>query len=187
MASRIPSFLLDRPLPGVFKQERGKVKIPFIEEGINHLADVIKKEYVQWELSSENGFLQKIDARVKVLFLLFFVIIVSLKRSLLPELYIGFFVLFLLLSVADGYVLQGFSWVFLWFFGCISRCFQCDYKRRNHRARYKILKAFEFLDLSYPRRYWINQRGNRWGCHAHPEGDQLLVPVVLGIVYDSIP
>jgi len=97
MASRIPSFLLDRSRPGVFEQGRGKVKIPFVEGGISHLADVIKKEYVQWELSSGNGFLQKIDARIKVLFLLFFVMIVSLQRSLLPELYISFFVFILVL------------------------------------------------------------------------------------------
>jgi cobalt ECF transporter T component CbiQ len=118
MASRIPSFLLDRPLSGVFKQERGKVNIPFIEEGMNHLADVIKKEYIQWELSSGKGFLQKIDARIKVIFLLFFVMIVSLQRSLLPELYIGIFV-FILVSLSRLRMVMFYKRVFFlgFFFG----------------------------------------------------------------------
>jgi len=97
MPNKIPSFLLDPSPPGSFKLGRRKVNIPFIDGGINHLTSVIKKGYVQWELSSENGLFQKIDARIKVLFLLFFVIIVSLKRGLLPELYIGVFVFVLVL------------------------------------------------------------------------------------------
>jgi cobalt ECF transporter T component CbiQ len=97
MPNKIPSFLLDQSPPGSFKLGRRKVNIPFIDGGINHLTSVIKKGYVQWELSSENGLFQKIDARIKVLFLLFFVIIVSLKRGLLPELYIGVFVFVLVL------------------------------------------------------------------------------------------
>jgi cobalt ECF transporter T component CbiQ len=97
MPNKIPSFLLDQSPPGSFKLGRRKVNIPFIDGGINHLTSVIKKGYIQWELSSENGLFQKIDARIKVLFLLFFVIIVSLKRGLLPELYIGVFVFVLVL------------------------------------------------------------------------------------------
>jgi cobalt ECF transporter T component CbiQ len=61
------------------------------------LASVIKEGYAQWEFSSQNGFFQKIDARVKVLFLLFFILIVSLKRDVLPETYIWIFVLMLTL------------------------------------------------------------------------------------------
>jgi cobalt/nickel transport system permease protein len=92
MANRIPSFLLDPSPLGSFTQETGKVKIPFIEKGINHLAAVIKKGYVHWELSSRNGYLQKIDSRIKVLFLLFLIIIISLKRDWLPEIYIFIFI-----------------------------------------------------------------------------------------------
>ncbi|MCL4455976.1 MAG: cobalt ECF transporter T component CbiQ [Nitrospirae bacterium] len=64
----------------------------FIESGIEHLGKVIKTGYVQWESASENGFFQRLDARIKVLFLIFFIVIVSLKRELLPEIAIAFFV-----------------------------------------------------------------------------------------------
>jgi cobalt ECF transporter T component CbiQ len=97
MANKIPSFLLDRPSSGSIKQGTGKVKMPFLERGIDHLASVIKEGYAQWEFSSQNGFFQKIDARVKILFLLFFIFIVSLKRDVLPEIYIWIFVFMLTL------------------------------------------------------------------------------------------
>jgi len=97
MANKIPSFLLAQSTPASVKNGREKVKVPFLERGIDHLAGVIKNGYAQWELSSQNGFFQKIDARVKVLFLLFFILIVSLKRDVLPETYIWVFVFMLAL------------------------------------------------------------------------------------------
>ncbi len=92
MANRIPSFLLARSTSGSFKQGTGKVKVPFLERGIDHLAGVIRNGYAQWECSSQHGFFQRIDARVKVLFLLFFILVVSLKRDVLPETCILIFV-----------------------------------------------------------------------------------------------
>jgi cobalt/nickel transport system permease protein len=120
MANKIPPFLLARSTSCSIKQGTGKVKVPFLERGIDHLASVIKEGYAQWELSSQNGFFQKIDARVKVLFLLFFVFIVSLKRDVLPETYIWVFVfiftLFSRLNITKVYkrvLLLGFLFGFL--------------------------------------------------------------------------
>jgi cobalt/nickel transport system permease protein len=97
MANNIPPFLLARSAPCSIKHGAGKVKVSFLERGIDHLSNVIKEGYAQWNFSSQNGFSQKIDARVKVLFLLFFIFIVSLKRDVLPETYIWFFVFLLTL------------------------------------------------------------------------------------------
>jgi cobalt ECF transporter T component CbiQ len=97
MENKIPSFLLDQPSLIPFKPGKGKMKMPFIEGGIHHLAQVIKKGHLQWEFSSQNGLFQKIDPRIKVLFLLFYVMIVSLKRDVLPGLYIGGFIFILVL------------------------------------------------------------------------------------------
>jgi cobalt/nickel transport system permease protein len=71
--------------------------MPFLSKGIAHVAGIIRSAYIQWELASRDGLFQKIDARVKVLFLLFFVIIVSLKRDYIPEIMIGIFVFALIL------------------------------------------------------------------------------------------
>lgn len=64
----------------------------FIDDGISHLGRIIKTGYVQWELASKDGFLQRLDARIKVLFLIFFIIIVSLKEEIVPEIAIAFFI-----------------------------------------------------------------------------------------------
>jgi len=97
MANRIPPFLLDRSSPRPVKQDGQRIKMPFVEKGINHLAGVIKKGYIHWEDLSQNGFLQKIDPRIKILFLIFFIVIVSLKRDFLPELYLSIFIFVLVL------------------------------------------------------------------------------------------
>ncbi len=97
MANRIPSFLLDRSSPSPLKRDSGRVRVSFVEKGIDHLAKVIKKGYVHSELLPKSGLFQKIDPRIKVLFLVFFIVIISLKRDLLSELYISIFILVLTL------------------------------------------------------------------------------------------
>lgn len=64
----------------------------FIDSGIEHLGKVIRMGYIQWELASGKSLLHRLDARVKVLFLISFIVIVSLKKELLPEIAIVFFV-----------------------------------------------------------------------------------------------
>ncbi len=120
MENRIPAFLLTRSTPGPLKQDQGKVKVPFLERGMDHLAGVIKGGYAQWNFSSQHGFFQKVDARVKVLFLLGFILIVSLKKEVLPEMGISVFVfvlaLFARLSILKFYrrvLLLGFVFGFL--------------------------------------------------------------------------
>jgi cobalt/nickel transport system permease protein len=96
MADRIPSFLLDRssnPLRG----DSGRLRVSFVEKGINHLGRVIKRGYLPSEILSKNGLFQKIDPRIKIFFLIFFIIIVSLKRDLLSELYVSIFIFILAL------------------------------------------------------------------------------------------
>ena len=92
MRNNIPEFLMKKPLAESFNLSRGGLKIAFIEKGIHHLADVVKTGYVQWETASRDNFFQGIDARIKVLFLLFYVIIVSLKKDILSEIVIAGFV-----------------------------------------------------------------------------------------------
>ena len=81
---------------------------------------MIRNGYAQWKFSSQNGLFQRIDARVKVLFLLSFIVIVSLKRAVLPETCIWIFVfvltLFSRLSILKVYrrvLILGFVFGFL--------------------------------------------------------------------------
>ncbi len=97
MANKIPSFILERSIPSSLKQNSGRVKVSFIEKGISHLARVIKQGYIDLALFPRNGFFQKIDPRIKILFLIFFIVIVSLKKDIFSELYVSVFVFILVL------------------------------------------------------------------------------------------
>ena len=115
MTNRIPSFLLEKPASESFARSEGILKMPFIEKGIHHLADVIKTGYIQWETASQDDFLQKIDARIKVLFLLFYVVIVSLKKDIAVQAIIGTFV-FLLALISRVNIIALYKRVLLWGF-----------------------------------------------------------------------
>ncbi|GAB4423727.1 MAG: cobalt ECF transporter T component CbiQ [Thermodesulfovibrionales bacterium] len=71
----------------------------FIDSGISHLGRIIKTGYAQWELASKDSLFHRIDARIKVVFWAFFIIIVSLKTEILPEIIIALFI-FALIAVA---------------------------------------------------------------------------------------
>lgn len=86
------------PPPSDFLRLQGKgIKTPFLERGIHRLAELIKTAYTQWEFASRKFFFQKLDARIKVFFLIFFIVIVSLKKDIGSEILIGVFILFLML------------------------------------------------------------------------------------------
>lgn len=115
MKNKIPLFLLERPAPESFARSEGVLKMPFIEKGIHHLADVIKTGYIQWETASKDDFFQKIDARVKILFLLFYVVIVSLKRDIAAQVVIGAFV-FILALISRLNIVAIYKRVLFWGF-----------------------------------------------------------------------
>ena len=152
MKSKVPSFLLERPSSDSFIQGRGRLKISFIEKGIHHLTEVIKTGYVQWETSSRDNFFQKIDARIKVLFLLFYVIIVSVKKNIPAEVLIGTFVFVLtLLSRLDIFNLYKRVLFFAFLFGFLIALPSA----LNVITKGEIIVPL--LHLSRPYRFWIYQ------------------------------
>jgi cobalt/nickel transport system permease protein len=163
MANRIPSFLLDPSPLGSFTKETGKVKIPFIEKGIHHVAGVIRKGYVHWELSSQNGYLQRVDSRIKVLFLLFLIIIVSLKRDWLPEIYIFIFIFVLAmlsrLSLRMLYkrvLLLGFIFGFL---VALPSAFNVITKGETLLSVAKLPRSYDFWIYHVPSNIGITEEG----------------------------
>lgn len=91
MKNKFPEFLLNRQCPPPL-QLKGTLSTSFIDKAIEQLSRLIKVTYIQWETANTEGLLQKLDARVKVIFLLFFIVIVSLKRELFPQTAIAVFV-----------------------------------------------------------------------------------------------
>lgn len=143
---------MERPSPDPLMGSKGRLKMPFIEKGIHHLAAVIKTGFVQWETASRDNFFQKIDARIKVLFLLFYVIIVSLKKDILSELLIAVFVFLLTvlsrLDIVSLYKRVIFCAFFFGFLIALPSAF-------NVITKGEII--IPIAHLSMPYRFWIYQ------------------------------
>lgn len=83
----IPEFLLRKETlvnAGGVKNTGGS----FIDKTIKHLAAFISSIFFQWESFSKNGLLQRLDSRVKVIFMFLLIIIISLTHSLADQLII---------------------------------------------------------------------------------------------------
>jgi cobalt/nickel transport system permease protein len=98
MKNKIPGFLLCTPVQAHDAQERVTLRPSYIEKGIGRLSEMITTGYLNVNQESGKGFFQKLDPRVKVIFLIFFVVIVSLKRHIFPEAAIALFVFLLVAS-----------------------------------------------------------------------------------------
>jgi cobalt/nickel transport system permease protein len=152
MGNKIPQFLLERPSFTPFGQGQGRLRASFIEKGIHRVAEVIKTGCIQWETASRDGFFQKIDARIKVSFLLFFILIVSLKKTILPEAFIGIFILILtVISRLDLF----FFYRRVLFLGVLFGFVVAFPSALNIITPGEII--LPVLHLSTPHRYWVYQ------------------------------
>jgi cobalt/nickel transport system permease protein len=91
--NEIPSFLLDKSNSSKAPDSGEKRKRAIVNKGIERFAEVMKTGFIQWELASQNGFFQNLDARLKISFLILFAVVISLKSSLLVQVAIGIFLL----------------------------------------------------------------------------------------------
>ena len=98
MKNKIPGFLLCTPIQANYAEERVKQRSSYIDKGIGHLSEMITTGYLNVGQESGKGFFQKLDPRVKVFFLIFFVVIVSLKTDIFSEAAITVFTFLLVVS-----------------------------------------------------------------------------------------
>ncbi|MCL4492105.1 MAG: cobalt ECF transporter T component CbiQ [Nitrospirae bacterium] len=151
MENKIPAFLLEEPPPEIrSRPARRASKSSFIDRGLKHVAGVINTGYIQWETASQGGFLQGLDARVKVIFLAFFILIVSLKRELHAEAAIGVFIF--LLAAASHISLPAF-YRRVFFFGFFFGFLVALPSSLNSVTRGEIV--LPLVTLSKPYDFWI--------------------------------
>ncbi len=96
---RAPAFLFNDARPSPTRLGRDGRKLAWVNKGMERFAEVMKAGFIQYELASRSGFLQGLDARLKIVFLLSFAVIISLKKTILAEVVIGIF-LFALAAVS---------------------------------------------------------------------------------------
>ena len=112
MRNKIPPFLLTTPSSLPPERGGGKVSMSYIDKGIESFAGILKEGYTQWESASGKGFFYELDTRIKVVFWLFFILVVSLKKEILPELSI-FFTVFVILLLSRVNLVTFYRKVFL--------------------------------------------------------------------------
>lgn len=85
MRRKIAPFLLEERPRGETSTWGGRQHSAFMDRAIRGLSGFIGTTYVQWDLCSRRGLLQGIDPRVKLLFLIGCVVLISLKRGPLGQ------------------------------------------------------------------------------------------------------
>jgi cobalt/nickel transport system permease protein len=112
MKSDIPIFLLNTPSSLPPKRGGGKINMSYIDKGIESFAGILKQWYTQWELASKNGLFHELDTRIKMVFWLFFIVVISFKKEILPELGI-FLTVFALLLLSRINLVNFYKKIFL--------------------------------------------------------------------------
>lgn len=119
MKSNIPPFLLSSSNPAHMRGG-GSADISYLDKGIRSFADLFTEGHSQWELSSRKSFLHDLDARIKIVFWIMLIIVISLKRAVLPEAVIFIFVFALaalcrlnLIAFYKKVLLLGFAFGFI--------------------------------------------------------------------------
>jgi cobalt/nickel transport system permease protein len=149
MKNDIPPFLLNTPSSSPLKKGGGKINLSYIDRGIEGFADVLKEGYMQWELSSKESFLHELDTRIKVVFWLFFIVIISLKKELLPE-FCMFIAVFTLVVLSRINLVKFYKKIF--FLGFIFGFLIALPSALNVITQGKVL--FPIITLSKPYDFW---------------------------------
>ncbi len=107
MNDRVPKFLLSKAEPPA-PRAHSRIRRPFIDRALNRIGSVITVTFVQWELASKKGLLQSVDARVKVVCMLFLAVAATLKNDLAALFALGCFLVLLaaLSRIALGFFLR---------------------------------------------------------------------------------
>ncbi|MBI5585282.1 MAG: cobalt ECF transporter T component CbiQ [Deltaproteobacteria bacterium] len=99
MKEILPSFLTVKSPPEPEEKTAGRrLRRSFVHQGLAYAAAILRTGFSQWETSSKRGFFQGLDSRVKVLFLVFFMVIVSIQYTLISQAATAFFLLGLAVS-----------------------------------------------------------------------------------------
>lgn len=95
MIEPLPTFLQTNEIHSRQEGKHKKTASLPIDRTLKKAANLIKSGTLQNEFSVQAGLMQKIDARVKTLFLFFFIVIISLVRKIPTQLAISLFFLIL--------------------------------------------------------------------------------------------
>lgn len=99
MKGQIPTFLLTtepRSLPS--NKREASYNLPFIDRTLRKTSLLIKAAYIQMDTAKTHGLMQGIDARIKMLFLLLFVVQANILQLIHSQLWLFIFLLVVITS-----------------------------------------------------------------------------------------
>lgn len=111
----IPSFLLNEESKKR-NPVKGDGKLFFIDKTMKNMASFIFSSQQQWNMTQRNGLLQKLDARVKVIFMLTFIILTGLVPNMALQIFIFCLIFFLIVISRVDFVYIYKRVLFLGFF-----------------------------------------------------------------------
>jgi len=166
MENKIPPFLLDRHaqgLPMLKTSKTSSMRSSFVDKGLSYISGVVKASYIQWELASTKGFLQKFDARAKLFFLFFFVGIISFKQSVYAQMSIGAFIFALAVfsgvNVADFYKKVFFFGFFFGFTVALPASLNTITSGEIVMRLVELQKPIDFWGYHIPRQIGVTRQG----------------------------
>jgi cobalt/nickel transport system permease protein len=133
----------------IFYSKFKNLQLSFIDKSIEKIAGIIKT-YLLFESTTQDGLFQKLDSRIKILFMLFFLIIISIKKDIQSEILI-LLIIFLLVITSKLRLLNFYKLVF--FFSFIFGFLIALPSSFNLITKGEII--FPLLHLDVPIDFWI--------------------------------
>jgi len=91
----LPSFLLEKSGAPEIAAGKGHIRYAYLDRGIAGISSMIQTCFFNGAFLSRGGWLQKIDARIKVALLALLIAVISIKTRLIAELAISAFLMIL--------------------------------------------------------------------------------------------
>jgi len=158
----IPPFLLQKEQINS-ENEDVKYKLSFIDHTMKNVASFITTSFLQYYTSKKEGYLQAIDARVKVAFMLSLAVIINLSQNIIAQ-SVLFFVIFLLsvssklkpVSIYKKAFLTGFFFGFLVF---VPACLNLFTKGHPIITLLSFSKEHQWWIYKIPKEIYITREG----------------------------
>lgn len=135
----------------------------FVDKSIKKIAEIIKSSYVYWETSEKNGLFQKLDPRLKVIFMIYFIVIISLLRNVYIELAMAVFIFALIvLSRLNIFYMYKRILTFTFFFGfliALPSAFNVITRGEIVLPVATLSRSYHFWIYSVPKEIGITREG----------------------------
>lgn len=94
MREEIPAFLFQKEVDRAPGSKKG-LPSSYFDRSIQSLSKFILTTYMEWETASQRGLFQRIDPRIKIVFLIYFIVIASLLKNINSAILLGTLILVL--------------------------------------------------------------------------------------------